>query len=83
MRQEQSIRARRLAELGLAQNVPAGDARLLRGAVETALASKRQPPVSLNLDGLATICDEIGQMMGLESHRSARMAQTGTATVCR
>lgn len=83
MRQEQSIRAHRFAELGLAQNVPAGDARLLRGAVETALASRRHPPVSLNLDGLATICDEIGQMIGLEPVRPGPVAEPDVVTVCR
>lgn len=83
MRQEQSIRAHRLAELGLAQSVPAGDARLLRGAVETALASKRHPPVSLNLDGLATLCEEIGEMIGLRPARRRQMAESGIARGCR
>jgi predicted glycosyltransferase len=83
MRQEQSIRAHRLAQLGLAQNVPVGDARRLRSAVEAALASKRPPPVSLNFDGLATLCDEIGQLAGLQSVPRRRMAQSGKATVCR
>ena len=83
MRQEQSIRSSRLAELGLAQNVPPGDARLLRRAVEAALASRRHPAVSLNLDGLENLCDEIGRTTGLESDRLRRVARPGMASVRR
>jgi len=56
MRQEQSIRAARLAELGLAQHVPIGDAKQLRQAIEHALDSHPQPLLKLNLDGLDNIC---------------------------
>jgi predicted glycosyltransferase len=57
MRQEQSIRAARLAALGLAQHVPMGDAARLRQAIEHALSSHPKPLLELNMDGLDNICD--------------------------
>ena len=62
MRQEQSIRARRLAELGLATYVPVGDAKRLRKAVESALHGERTAKADLDFDGLSRLCDLLGQL---------------------
>lgn len=61
MREEQSIRATRLAALGLAQHVPIGDATGLRHAIESALNSGPEPLLELNFDGLDNICDVLAQ----------------------
>jgi predicted glycosyltransferase len=62
MRREQSIRAGRLAELGLAKYVPVGDAEQLRRAVETTLNSSQPANVDLDFNGLARLCDVLGQL---------------------
>jgi predicted glycosyltransferase len=83
MRQEQSIRASRLAELGLARHVPVGETNALRGAIEDALKSPRAAPASLNFDGLAAICDVIGRRLGIEGSFPGSTAERDVVTACR
>jgi len=66
MRQEQAIRARRLAELGFARHVPVGDKESLRRAVEESLNAPRTASFALNFDGPANICDAFARQMGGE-----------------
>jgi predicted glycosyltransferase len=82
MRQEQSIRASRLAELGLAQHVPVGETKALRGAIEDALGSPRTTSASLNFDGLAAVCDVIGRQLGFEGSFSGGTAERNVVTAC-
>jgi predicted glycosyltransferase len=67
MRQEQVIRANRLAALGLVRTVPADDPELLAEALRQALRSERNSRVELDLDGLTNICEAVVSALGLTS----------------
>lgn len=71
MRQEQLIRASRLAALGLVRTAPADDPELLRDALRHALRSERNPRNELALDGLDNICESIARALGSRASGSA------------
>jgi predicted glycosyltransferase len=71
MRQEQLIRASRLAALGLVRTAPADDPELLRDALRHALRSERNPRNELALDGLANICQSVARTLGVTASGSA------------
>lgn len=77
MRQEQSIRAARLAALGLAQRVPIGDATGLRQAIEYALSARPKPMLELNFDGLDNICDVLAHAAGSQSLSTRSATNSG------
>jgi predicted glycosyltransferase len=65
MRQEQVIRASRLAALGLVRTAPADEPELLGEVLWQALRSARNPRVELDLDGLTNICESVAQALGM------------------
>jgi len=67
MRQEQSIRAERLAALGLVQSVPVNDVTALRNALERALAKCPSQSAMPDMNGLDNLCSLIIRLSDLES----------------
>jgi len=66
MRQEQRMRADRLAELGFVQSVTVNDVTALRNALERALAGRPPPSEIPDMSGLENLCQLIIRLSGLE-----------------
>ena len=64
MRKEQSIRAGRLAEMGLVQTIPTGDPQALRTALVRALSCGTVGGQVPDLEGLGNLCDLFESISG-------------------
>lgn len=76
MRKEQSIRAQRLAALGLAQHVPMGNISLLRRAIDRALDTKPTCETDLDFNGLDGVCDVLLRARDTRSPAAGPEART-------